>query len=167
MSKLHSGPVAQLGCMVFSFGYSLFIWVWYGLFIRAWSFHLGMVFSFGHGLFICIWSFHSGMVFLFGHGLFIWVWSFHSGMVFSFGHGLFIRAWFFHLGMVFSFGHSLFIRAWSFHGPPEPLNKGHLGTQAAVPYSEVVPYWEVRDKTVILCTFTASMMYKTHYGVIK
>ena len=44
------------------------------------------------------------------------------------------------------------------------LNKGHLGTQAAVPYSEVVPYWEVRDKTVILCTF---MMYKTHYGVIK
>ena len=25
----------------------------------------------------------------------------------------------------------------------EPLNKGHLGTQAAVPYSEVVPYWEV------------------------
>ena len=32
----------------------------------------------------------------------------------------------------------------------EPLNKGHLGTQAAVPYSEVVPYWEVRDKTVIL-----------------
>ena len=49
----------------------------------------------------------------------------------------------------------------------EPLNKGHLGTQAAVPYSEVVPYWEVWDKTVILCTFTASMMYKTHYGVIK
>ena len=48
----------------------------------------------------------------------------------------------------------------------EPLNKGHLGTQAAVPYSEVVPYWEVRDKTVNLCTFTASMMYKTHYGVI-
>ena len=49
----------------------------------------------------------------------------------------------------------------------EPLNKGHLGTQAAVPYSEVVPYWEVRDKTVILCTFTASMMYKTHYGVSR
>ena len=48
----------------------------------------------------------------------------------------------------------------------EPLNKGHLGTQAAVPYSEVVPYWEVLDKTVILCTFTASMLYKTHYGVI-
>ena len=48
-----------------------------------------------------------------------------------------------------------------------PVNKGHLGTQAAVPYSEVVPYWEVRDKTVILCTFTASMMYKTHYGVIE
>ena len=39
----------------------------------------------------------------------------------------------------------------------EPLNKGHLGTKAAVPYSEVVPYWEVRVKTVILCTFTASM----------
>ena len=63
MSKLHSGPVAQLGCMVFSFGYSLFIWVWYGLFIRAWSFHLGMVFSFG------IWSFHLGMVFSFAYGL--------------------------------------------------------------------------------------------------
>ena len=31
----------------------------------------------------------------------------------------------------------------------EPLNKGHLGTQAAVLYSEVVPYWEV-------CAFTAS-----------
>ena len=29
----------------------------------------------------------------------------------------------------------------------EPLNKGHLGTQAAVPYSEV---WEVRVKTIIL-----------------
>ena len=40
----------------------------------------------------------------------------------------------------------------------EPLNKGHLGTQAAVPYLEVAPYWEVRVKTVILCTFTASMM---------
>ena len=50
MSKLHSGPVAQLGCMVFSFGYSLFIWVW--------SFHLGMVFSFAYGLFIRAWSFH-------------------------------------------------------------------------------------------------------------
>ena len=36
------------------------------------------------------------------------------------------------------------------HNTVEPLNKGHLGTQAAVPYSEVVPYWEVRDKTVIL-----------------
>ena len=46
----------------------------------------------------------------------------------------------------------------------EPLNKGHLGTQAAVPYSEVVPCWEVWDKTVILCTFTALMMY---YGVMK
>ena len=46
----------------------------------------------------------------------------------------------------------------------EPLNKGHLGTQAAVPYSEVVPYWEVRYKAVILCTFTASMMYKTYYN---
>ena len=49
----------------------------------------------------------------------------------------------------------------------EPLNKGHLGTQAAVPYSEVVPYWEVQYKAVILCTFTASMMYKTYYGVMK
>ena len=47
-------------------------------------------------------------------------------------------------------------------GTVEPLNKEHLGTQAAVPYSEVVPNWEVRDKT-----FTASMMYNTHYGVIK
>ena len=28
----------------------------------------------------------------------------------------------------------------------EPLNKGHLGTQAVVPYSEV------RVKTVLLCT---------------
>ena len=41
----------------------------------------------------------------------------------------------------------------------EPLNKGHLGTQAAVPYSEVVPCWEVWDKIVIICTFTALMMY--------
>ena len=32
----------------------------------------------------------------------------------------------------------------------EPLNKGHLGTQAAVPYSEVVPYWEVCILTVLL-----------------
>ena len=57
MSKLHSGPVAQLGCMVFSSGY-------------------GMVFSFGHGLFIWAWSFHLchlhmhlGMVFSFAYGL--------------------------------------------------------------------------------------------------
>ena len=35
----------------------------------------------------------------------------------------------------------------------EPLNKGHLGTQAAVPYSEVVPYWEVQDKTMIFMHF--------------
>ena len=40
----------------------------------------------------------------------------------------------------------------------EPLNKGHLGTQAVVPYSEVVPYWEVHGKTVSLCTFTASLI---------
>ena len=40
----------------------------------------------------------------------------------------------------------------------EPLNKAHLGTQAAVPYSEVVPCWKVHVKTVILCTFTASVM---------
>ena len=33
----------------------------------------------------------------------------------------------------------------------EPLNKGHLGTQAAVPYSEVVPYWEVCIK---LCFYS-------------
>ena len=38
----------------------------------------------------------------------------------------------------------------------EPLNKGHLGTQATVPYLAVVPYWEVCGETVILCTFTAS-----------
>ena len=25
----------------------------------------------------------------------------------------------------------------------EPLNKGHLCTEGIVPYSEVVPYWEV------------------------
>ena len=25
----------------------------------------------------------------------------------------------------------------------EPLNKGHLHTECIVPYSEVVPYWEV------------------------
>ena len=25
----------------------------------------------------------------------------------------------------------------------EPLNKGHLRTEGIVPYSEVVPYWEV------------------------
>ena len=47
-----------------------------------------MVFSFGYGLFILAWSFHLGMVFYFGHGLFIWAWSFHLGIVFSFGHGL-------------------------------------------------------------------------------
>ena len=33
----------------------------------------------------------------------------------------------------------------------EPLNKGHVGTQAAVPYSEVVPYWEVCIK---LCFYS-------------
>ena len=40
----------------------------------------------------------------------------------------------------------------------EPLNKGHLGTQAVVPYSEVVPYLEVRVKTVLLCTNIASVI---------
>ena len=33
----------------------------------------------------------------------------------------------------------------------EHLNKGHLGTQAVVPYSEVVPYWEVCIK---LCFYS-------------
>ena len=28
----------------------------------------------------------------------------------------------------------------------EPLNKGHLRTEGIVPYSEVVPYWEVFQK---------------------
>ena len=28
----------------------------------------------------------------------------------------------------------------------EPLNKGHLRTEGIVPYSEVVPYWEVSQK---------------------
>ena len=28
----------------------------------------------------------------------------------------------------------------------EPLNKGHLRTEGIVPYSEVVPYWEVLQK---------------------
>ena len=48
MSKLHSGAFAQLECVLFLFGYGLFIWVW--------SFHLGMVFSFGYGLFIWVYS---------------------------------------------------------------------------------------------------------------
>ena len=42
----------------------------------------------------------------------------------------------------------------------EPLNKGHLGTQAAVPYSEVVPYWEVCIK---LCFY--SVIYV--FGALK
>ena len=29
----------------------------------------------------------------------------------------------------------------------EPLNKGHLCTEGIVPYSEVVPYWEVSQKS--------------------
>ena len=28
----------------------------------------------------------------------------------------------------------------------EPLNKGHIRTEGIVPYSEVVPYWEVSQK---------------------
>ena len=40
----------------------------------------------------------------------------------------------------------------------EPLNKGHLGTQAIVLYSEVVPYSEVRVKTVLLCTNISSVI---------
>ena len=28
----------------------------------------------------------------------------------------------------------------------EPLNKGHLRTDGIVPYSKVVPYWEVSQK---------------------
>ena len=28
----------------------------------------------------------------------------------------------------------------------EPLNNGHLRTEGIVPYSEVVPYWEVSQK---------------------
>ena len=58
----------------------------------------------------------------------------------------------------------------------EPLNKGHLGTQGAVPYSEVVPYWEV---CIQLCFY--SIIYRCiwcieimlwchemkHYGVME
>ena len=50
--KLHRGAVAQLGCMVVSFGYGVFLFG-YGLFIQVWSFHFGMLlFSFGYALFI-------------------------------------------------------------------------------------------------------------------
>ena len=45
-----------------------------------------MMFSFEYGLFIWVWSFHLGMVSSFGYSLLIWVY-----MVFSFGYGLFIR----------------------------------------------------------------------------
>ena len=56
----------------------------------------------------------------------------------------------------------------------EPLNKGHLGTQAAVPYSEVVPYWEVCI-TVLLqhhgCIWCIGIMLwcheMKHYGVME
>ena len=55
----------------------------------------------------------------------------------------------------------------------ETLNKGHLGTQGAVPYSEVVPYWEVC--TVLLqhhrCTWCIEIMLwcyeMKHYGVME
>ena len=36
--------------IIFSFGCGLFIWAWYNIFIRVWSFHSGMVFSFGYGI---------------------------------------------------------------------------------------------------------------------
>ena len=57
----------------------------------------------------------------------------------------------------------------------EPLNKGHLGTQAADPYSEVVPYWEVCIKNVLLqhhrlfwCIEIMSWCHEMkHYGVMN
>ena len=52
---------------------------------------------------------------------------------------------------------SIVVRMARFFYTVEPLNKGHLGTQAVVPYSEV-PYSEVRVKTVLLCTNIASVI---------
>ena len=54
----------------------------------------------------------------------------------------------------------------------EPLNKGHLGTQGAVPYSEAVPYWEV---CIQLCFYSIIDVFEImlwchemkHYGVME
>ena len=88
--------------MVFSFGYSLCIWVWYSIFLEVWSFHLGM------GIYI-VWLFHLGVVFSFRYGLLIWVWCFHL---------LFVSVW-----------SRLFIWVWSFHSGNRCGPIGLLGVQ--------------------------------------
>ena len=88
MSKLHSDAFAKLEHVLLSFEYPFFI--------RVWSLHLGMLFSFGYAL--CIWVcmlfafeyalFIDYALFAFGYSIFIWVWSLHLGIVFLFGYGL-------------------------------------------------------------------------------
>ena len=96
MSKLHSDAFAKLEHVLLSFEYAFFI--------RVWSLHLGMLFSFGYAL--CIWV---CMLFTFGYALFIRVWSLHLGMLFAFECALFIWVWYFHLDILFSFGYGLYI----------------------------------------------------------
>ena len=44
----------------------------------------------------------------------------------------------------------------------EPLNKGHLRTEGIVPYSEVVPYWEVFQKklSAVLCSSGSTIQHQ-------
>ena len=71
--------------MHFSFGYTLFIWVWNFFWVcNFWGvdlcpFNLGVHILFGCALFIWVCTFYLGMHFLFGYALFIWVRTFHLG----------------------------------------------------------------------------------------
>ena len=49
----------------------------------------------------------------------------------------------------------------------EPPNKGHLGTQAGVPYSEVVLYSEVFGKIVFLHSIHVYNISRVFHEVIQ
>ena len=88
VSKLHHARV-KLEYAVFIWVYTAF---GHALFISGihFAFHLGILFSFWYTLFIWVCSFHLGIHFSFEYAcsfiLFIWVCSFHLSIHFSFGY---------------------------------------------------------------------------------
>ena len=88
-SKLASNVLLYGGRSVSKLQWCLHLIRVCAIFIWVLSFHLGMVFSFGYSLFIWVYSLFILGIALFRHS-FIWVWPFLLGIVFSFGYSLFI-----------------------------------------------------------------------------